>query len=311
MKIARRNVVLAGVLTGLLAVFAALESSTTSAREVGPLLPGLAREAARSIELDAGGATLALERAEDGWGVRDAFGHPARPERVQRLLDRLVSLTTMDLLSRRPENHEQYGVAERERGVRVYDGDGELLADLIQGDARTFAGGTGHAASFVRRAGDDAVYRAPRFEPVTVDLASWLDNRFLTFEPALVDGIRLRFTDPARSVTLERRDVDRWVRESGEAVSSRAVRTFLDRAGALFFGEVEAASETGAMPTAMALELELERTALAPLVARFGPPDDEDGSVLAIREGHPWIVRFDARTYALIEDAAEALVSPP
>lgn len=320
MRIAPRNVALAAALVGLVALELVHVGSGPETRASGPLLPALDPRSAARIVLAAGDARVVIERATDGWALPDAFGHPARTERVEGLLDRLAGLSNRDLLSVAPDARADYGVGEGATSVEVFDASGTSLGGVLQG-----APAPGSAArppgSFVRPLGAAEVYRAPRLPPIPVQAAVWLDARLVAFEPTLVRSLRARgpaLGPGAGELALERQDVDRWSDASGP-VATRAVNALLERLRALFFDEVVAA---GTAP-------ELEAPDLALVLTLAGGRADElrfapvESGVLATRVERDaadagsaeatgvWVVRLAPDAYALVRDALRGIAERP
>jgi hypothetical protein len=306
MPLAPRNVVLLLLVLALLA----LDLSTGGvggppARAVGPLFPDLRAEDVQRLVIespapDGGRNRVELVRTGDAlrpWRVPAAFDHPTWDGAVDELLQVVVALSTIDLLTEDASQHARYGVDGS--GARlVLSGAGEtVLADLVQGD--TAPGGR---ATYVRRFGEDAVYRMARLRRLRADVNGLLDTRWMPHEPALVQTIRLSGADVGEELVLARDPqlLRRWT-SHGEELPSLAVGGLLTRLAGLHFEEVLAAGD--APLSGLRLQVELSLSSGVTWVGRFGAALD-DGRVPATGSG--WTVAFPLEAYELVRDAARA-----
>ena len=236
----RRNVWLAALVLALALLELGLDDGGPARRAVGRLFPDLYADRAARIELVQGDGRLELARDPSGagWTLPGSFGHPAFAPTVENFLSGMTGLTSLDLLSDRPEAHREYGVGPEGIVVRIHDADGRLLAALVQGAPLGRESG-----SYVRREGENEVYRARSMRALSLEPTGWLDARLLSFAEALVSSIRA--AGGALGAPLERtRDErpDRWLRPDGSRASVEAVRGALrDLAGRFFVDRVVAA----------------------------------------------------------------------
>ena len=189
--------------------------------------------------------------------------------------------------------------------VRVWNGEGRLLAGLLQGDV--VPGGT---ASYVRRFGDDATYRAPGLRAtIPLDPAMWLDVKWMTFEPTMVDGLKLSGAELDAPVLLARDEgtLDEWRYEGGDELAPSKVKSMLRTLRALFLAEVVGDGEQGEELGDVRLQVELRLADGRVLAGRFGSVKP-DGSVLASRRDTAWVVRFTRATWENLSRQARSLV---
>jgi len=281
----RRNLLLAALVLALALVELLLDDSGPAPRAVGRLFPDLYADRAARIELARGDARLELARdaAGSGWSLPGSFGYPAFEPTVDNFLNGMTGLTTLDLLTDRPEAHREYGVGEEGLSVRVLDADGKPLAALVQGAPLARESG-----SYVRREGEDEVYRARSMRPLVLEASGWMDARLLSFAEPLVSSIRA--TGAALEAPLERtRDErpDHWLRPDGSRALADAVRGALrDLAGRFFVDRVVAAraADLDFGEPRLVLELGLVDGGTLRLLVGRDANAEEGGGVLIARE---------------------------
>ena len=231
MKIARRNLVLAGILVLLSAVHWAA-SSGRKEREVVRLFPELHPPLAARVGIESGDGARRLELAlEDGtWVLPQVFGHPARASAVELLLDRVSALTDVDLVADRAQDHAAYGLTDgAPRGAHPRRGR-TTLAALAQGEAAP--AGLGDVARATGYARSDGTRVFPRCAPraARASTLAWLDNRWLELDPSAVRVLRCAGASSARSKGRARpRPGSRLERAGARAPRVRA-RMFFDGA---------------------------------------------------------------------------------
>jgi hypothetical protein len=294
-KIARRNMVLAGVLVLLSAVHWAARSGQEQ-REILRLFPELHPPLAVRVGIESGDGARRLELAlEDGtWVLPQAFDHPARASAVQLLLDRVSALTDVDLVADRAADHASYGLTEGALVLRILGEGGVTLASLAQGKEAPAGPGDLSRATWVRPLGRDEVFRAARLAPLDLDPLAWLDNRWLQLDPSAVRILRVRGSELGveQGVELERAKERGW---SGPA------RALLEYVRGMYFEAILA--REGERPPAV-LEIELVTGEDDTGVVLSLGAASEDGSRPAWRSDDPWLVRFaGTMTQPLIERA--------
>lgn len=146
--------------------------------------PGLAARLseARRIEVRKPDATLALERRDESWVLPEKAGYPARPERVRELL---VGLTELRLAERRTDDPAQLGRLGLDDPakpgstallLRVLDGAGQPLVELVVGRRRVRTQGNLPESVYVRRPAETQAWLAEGRLPVDADAQLWIDR---------------------------------------------------------------------------------------------------------------------------------------
>ncbi len=148
-------------------------------------LPGLAPRlaGAQRIEVRRGpDALLALDRRGEVWVLPDRGGYPVRPERVRELL---VGLTELRLVERRtadPAQLDRLGLDDQARPgttavlLRVLDGGGAPIAELVVGRRRVRTQGNVPETVYVRRPDESQSWLAEGRLPADGDAQLWIDR---------------------------------------------------------------------------------------------------------------------------------------
>ncbi|MCP3917331.1 MAG: DUF4340 domain-containing protein [bacterium] len=303
MRIARRNWALSAALVALLGAQLALHRGGAEERAVEALFAELEGASVARIVVEAEGEALELERDADGlWGLTGFGGYPGRAEAIDRLVDRLRSITTLDLLSEEASSHGDYGVDEQGTRVRLYATSREPVATIVQGgesrDGR---------ATYLRREDSPAVYRAPNLRRITTGVNQWIDPRLVTFQPALVESIRLEGSALGAPLVVSRdaNQIGKWTTQEDANVPGAAVRSFLKRAQGLFLDDVEGTFDPVRFgPDRLRFTL-LVRGGSA-VGSRLGA-EAEQGRTLATSVDGAWTVVVKSSAAELLIDAATAL----
>jgi hypothetical protein len=304
LRIARRNLVLAGLLAALLSLEALLARPARTLDDAGPLLAGFDAASVARIELrPADGLGLTLERAGDGWTVRERDGFPAYRYAVDELLADVRGLSALLPAGDAPSSHEALGVGQG--GLHLILSGTRGRSELVQGAPQGLSGG-----STVRLAGSDAVFRAPGFAPLSTAAGSWLDTRLLDFEPSAVRGLRVARAGE-NDLRLERSGQG-WQNAAGAPAPKARVERLLELASTLVLAdlvdaEVSATNGLGE-PAELSLELVLEGGVEQVLCIGIQDPNDPAGAFLATRRdwSRDWCVALPAETaqvlFAAIDD---------
>jgi hypothetical protein len=131
------------------------------------------------------------------WTLPSHDGYPAdAKEQLAAAATELVDRPVLDIVSTSPGDHEMYGVIEPNpekikagmtgvgRLVEIRDASGNKLARLIIGKEFKGGGGVGRAIRFVRKAGQDAVYRVELdTSKFTTKFDDWIEKDLLKLSP--------------------------------------------------------------------------------------------------------------------------------
>ena len=151
----RNNLFLVGLLViQMIALAVTVVTSTGSeAREIESIVANMNAEAVERISIaDDAGTSLTFARSDEGWVLPDADDFPVDGERVDEILDTILSLDTRRLVAANPANFAR---------LEVKDDDFRRKLTLESGaeSAELFLGGSGGVDTvYTRRAGEDEVY---------------------------------------------------------------------------------------------------------------------------------------------------------
>jgi hypothetical protein len=196
--IAPRNWLLTVVFAGLLAFWLLGQGGgAVEERAVRPLFDAFQGNRAQLVVLERPDAaavqtdgversTLVLQPGGEGgsseedsraqWVLEELFGAKAFSDRVERLLSRIGSMTTLDLVSADRERHQEYGLTE-DRALRVRvsttsEMGADPMVDLLLAPAP-------ERAAWVRKSGENEVWRIARFFPPSPAPRAWFDDSSL------------------------------------------------------------------------------------------------------------------------------------
>ncbi|TCH97258.1 DUF4340 domain-containing protein [Roseococcus sp. SYP-B2431] len=164
--------------------------------------PGLAPRLAeaRRIELTRHGQATTLARDGDRWRIEQAGGYPARGERVRELLTGLTELRLVEERTSDPARQAEIGVDDPQREgstaakLRVLDGQGGVIAELILGRRRVRTQGDVPESIYVRRPSEPKSWLAEGRMITDADPQLWINRDIAALAPD-----RLRRAEIARS----------------------------------------------------------------------------------------------------------------
>lgn len=162
------------------------------------LAPKLAN--ARKIELTRHNQATTLERDGDNWRIEQSGGYPARVERIRELLTGLTELRLVEERTSDPARQAEIGVDDPSREgstaakLRVLDGQGGVIAELILGRRRVRTQGNVPESIYVRRPSEQKSWLAEGRVIADADPQLWINRDMASLAPA-----RLRRVDIART----------------------------------------------------------------------------------------------------------------
>lgn len=148
------------------------------------LLPGLAREAAQAqqIEIAQGEKKLTLERSGEAWRLKERAGFPANAERVRALM---LALQRSELIEPKTAAKDKLKLLELEdpaakdaksKLVRVLDGKGRGIAEVVLGKSRWDAFGSGKGGTYVRRPAETQAWLATGEPKAGLEVRDWVQT---------------------------------------------------------------------------------------------------------------------------------------
>ncbi|MFC7538408.1 DUF4340 domain-containing protein [Siccirubricoccus deserti] len=184
----RRNLLLLGSTAAVtVAAFVVLTPKSIEHQEVatgGLAFPGLADrlQGAARIEVRKPDAALILVRQGEAWLLPEKGNYPVRPEKVREMLVGLTELRLVEARTADPAQLDRLGVDDPARAgssallLRVLDGAGAPLAELVVGRRRVRTQGNVPESIYVRRPAEAQAWLAEGRLPVDADPQLWIDR---------------------------------------------------------------------------------------------------------------------------------------
>src|SRR4051812_25899188 len=150
----------------------------------GLAFPGLAArlQGAARIEVKKPDMTLVLQRQGEAWVLPEKAGYPVRPEKVREMLVGLTELRLIEPRTADPAQLERLGVDDPSKPgstallLRVLDGAGAPLVELVVGRRRVRTQGNLPESIYVRRPGETQAWLAEGRLAVDADPQLWIDR---------------------------------------------------------------------------------------------------------------------------------------
>lgn len=251
--------------------------------------PGLATRlaSARRIELRRGQHGTTLIRDGETWRIAESQGYPARPERVRETLTGLTELRLTEERSSDPAQWPRLGVEDPAAAgsgatlLRVFDADGQPLAEIILGRRRVRTQGNQPEAIYARRPGQNRAWLAEGRLGADADPSLWLDRDLASLAPARLRRVEVSRIGQPPLVLARAGEVDAPLNIVTPADPPVAASIALDEVGRAFDGL-----------TFVELRTEAPGEALGD--ARFHYTDDVTITLRAHRDGELFWVRLHA-----------------
>lgn len=157
-------------------------------------LAGTLGTAAR-VAITSKGQTLVIARTGDAWGLAEQGGYRVQPDKLRELLTGLTELRIVEQRTSDPALLERLGLGDPTSAtstatlVRVLDGNGQALAELVVGHRRARPQGGLPDAIYVRRPADNQAWLAEGRLPVDSDPQQWLDRDIANIESKQVASV--------------------------------------------------------------------------------------------------------------------------
>jgi hypothetical protein len=204
--------------------------------------PGLAPRLAnaRRIEVTRHDGTLVVAREGDAWILPAKAGHPVRPERVRELLVGLTELRLTEPRTANPEMLERLGVEDPTRAgatsslLRVLDGEGRVIADLVIGRRRMRVQGNVPESVYVRRPGETQAWLAEGRLPIDSDPNLWIDRDIANIPRDRVQEVQVAREGEAPLLLRRGRDLDAALAVIEPAETPELDEISLDEVGRAF-----------------------------------------------------------------------------
>jgi hypothetical protein len=177
---------LAAVATGIAAVAVYTTHNQWDPGRIGgeKLVPALASGTADvgALVVTHGGKTLTIQSNADGqWTLKESDGYPADPDKVRALLVKLAQAELVEAKTRMPDLHalleleDPAGKDAKSRSLKMLDGRGRVIADLVIGKRRWEAFGSGKSGTYVRKRDDAQTWLANAEINLQADTRYWIE----------------------------------------------------------------------------------------------------------------------------------------
>lgn len=156
------------------------------------------------IDVSQAGETLTLVRDGKDWVLAEHDSFPAAEEAVQALLAGFGGARLVEPKTRKEDRYALLGVEDpaqegaKSNLVRLVDGEGEVVAEAIVGNARHDGIGIGESGTYVRRPNDEQAWLADADLGAGVELADWVNTQL--FETRREDVKRVTVTVPGEEL---------------------------------------------------------------------------------------------------------------
>lgn len=156
---------------------------------------------------------ITLENGIQGWTMKDREGYPARTVKIKRSVLGLAQLRLSEAKTRRPEKYAKLELRDigapgtnkgaKSKRVKLFDGAGEVMADLLVGKRRGALAGTPGGGLYVRKPGEAQTWLAAGDADFSGMPENWLERKIADIKGARVQTVVIRHPD-GETVTLSK-----------------------------------------------------------------------------------------------------------
>ena len=152
---------------------------TASGEALMPVLAKRTNDVA-AVQIVQGDKTLTIERQGETWTLKERDGFAALPDKVRTLV---VQLAQSKLAERKTQNPARHSLLElddpvakdaKSRLVRLLDGTGRMIGEVIVGKSRFEAFGNGKPGIYVRRPNDSQTWLAVGPIDIPGEVRDWV-----------------------------------------------------------------------------------------------------------------------------------------
>lgn len=162
------------------------------------------------VFLQKGKQTFTFNRGQDGnWSLAERGGYPVEGKKVRELLAKIVRAELVEAKTRDPERYDLIELGDPTKAdatatlVRMSDGAGKMIGELVVGKRRASAFGAGKSGSYVRRPGNPQSWLSSTVIQIPFDVADWVETVFFRMPLAKIKSLQLTPPD-GQSVDLVR-----------------------------------------------------------------------------------------------------------
>lgn len=167
--------------------------------------------AAERIEIRRHDGTVTLVRRDGVWGIAERDHYPARPDRVREVFTGLADLRLIEERTGNPDLFARLGLEDVTVAggtsllLRVTDGQGTVIAELIVGRRRIRTAGNLPEAVYIRRPGENRTWLAEGALRLDADPMLWVEREILDIKRQRIARVTARRAG-AEPVTVARAD---------------------------------------------------------------------------------------------------------
>lgn len=310
--IKRHHQILAGILIVQIVVSVFVfwpRPSTAGQRE--PVFPDLDAEDVSALTIeDAQGSVVKLEEVTGEWVLPEAGGYPVRAEDVNSFLEKLVALSTGQLVTSSDTSHRRLQVSPNEFTRRI-------SFETSDGTEHTVYLGSSpqYGSAHFRLDGQSETYLTSDLSTFDVNatMSAWIDTTYPTAAQEEIDRVTLENANG--TLVFEKEGEDSWTFADlgeDETLDTAQVTSIVRRASSVRMskplGTEERPSYGMEDPNAVVtLETDGKTVTL-----RVGAKDSDDaGYVVKSSESDYYVVVADASVKALVENGRDAFLKAP
>ena len=176
-----------------------------------PVFPGLIDRVndVASMVVEFGRGKVTLERGKSGWTVKESDDYPARAVKVRQVILGIAELKLLEPKTAKKENLAKLDLQEpdakdaRSKRVKLFDGAGKPMADIIVGRRRQALPGTTLGGIYLRRPGETQAWLAQGGPEVSDERRDWLERTIIDIDGKRVKRVVIRHPD-GETVTISK-----------------------------------------------------------------------------------------------------------
>ena len=153
------------------------------------------------ITIENADGKITLENGTQGWTMKDREGYPARTVKIKRSVLGLAQLQLSEAKTRRQNKYAKLELQDigaegvKSKRVKLFDGAGKVVADLLVGKRRGALAGTPGGGLYVRKPGDQQTWLAAGDADFSGSPENWLERKIVNIKGARVQTVVIRHPD--------------------------------------------------------------------------------------------------------------------
>ncbi len=148
-----------------------------------------------AIEVATPERTFTVTRTDDGWGIKELKGYPAKFEKVKTALVELSQLRYLEAKTSDPERFDRLQLRDvtakgaKSKRVTVRDKDGKVLAEGLMGRRNESLFGTGKGGTYIRVGGKKQTWLVEGIVRLGDGPPDWISKKLPDLKSVLVKSI--------------------------------------------------------------------------------------------------------------------------